>query len=82
MRSLKWKWAEIASTCYLLTKFKAITEELSKGSTLITASLPIYYELNDTLDNAKAKIGDFADVSNELSQAVAAAERKFAKYYK
>jgi len=76
------EWAEIASTCHLLTKFEAITEELSKGSTLITASLPISYELDDIMDNAQMKLGDFANLSDELSQAVAAAEKKFAKYYK
>jgi len=68
--------------CHLLTKFEAITEELSKGSTLITASLPIYYELDDVMHNAQMKLGDFANLSDELSQAVAAAEEEFAKYYK
>ncbi|EED14468.1 hypothetical protein TSTA_106780 [Talaromyces stipitatus ATCC 10500] len=66
----------------VLKPFWDHTNSVSKHCLSITESLPIYWSLNDILDNIKNNKGDFQEITKEIQNAVEGGIRKMDKFTK
>jgi len=76
------EWLILQQVAKVLKPFWEHTNAVSKSCPTIVESLPIYWSLDDLLDDVKNAEGDFADVNCEIQVAVEKAIRKLDKFTK
>lgn len=54
---------------------------VSRRKSQISLAIPIYYELNDMLEDAASAQGDFSGLSSDITSAISAGMKKYKKYY-
>jgi hypothetical protein len=64
-------WQHLEQIAQLLEKFEEFTNLVSTKGLSISLSIGIYYELQDLLDNATTRQGEFADLEEGIASAVA-----------
>jgi hypothetical protein len=74
-------WQQLEQIARVLEKFEEFTNLVSRKGLSISLSIGIYYELQDLLDNASTRQGEFADLDEEVAFAVAEGLQKYHKYY-
>lgn len=65
----------------VLSKFDEFTQLVSQRKSQISLAIPIYYELNDMLEDAASAQGDFSKLSSDITSAISAGMKKYKKYY-
>jgi hypothetical protein len=74
-----WIWLQQVES--VLAKFEEFTLIVSKQRPQISLAIPIYYELQDLLNDAVTMQGEFAELDTDIAQAVSAGMAKYKKYY-
>lgn len=65
----------------ILSKFDEFTQLVSRRKSQISLAIPIYYELNDILEDAASAQGDFSGLSSDIMSTISAGIKKYKKYY-
>ncbi|KAK9427491.1 hypothetical protein V1505DRAFT_288602, partial [Lipomyces doorenjongii] len=74
-------WEQLGQIARVLQKFDEFTNLVSTKGLSISLSIGVYYELQDLLDSASTRQGEFADLNDEIALAVALGLKKYHKYY-
>ena len=74
-------WLQLQQLEMILSKFDEFTQLVSRRQSQISLAIPIYYELNDMLEDAASAQGDFSGLSSDITSAISAGMKKYNKYY-
>lgn len=74
-------WLQLQQLEMILSKFDEFTQLVSRRKSQISLAIPIYYELNDMLEDAASAQGDFSGLSSDITSAISAGMKKYKKYY-
>jgi hAT family protein len=74
------EWSLLQQVAKVLKPFWDHTNSVSKSCPTIVESLPIYWSLDDLLDDVQKAEGDFEDVDTEIRDAVERGIRKMNKF--
>lgn len=74
-------WLQLQQLEMILSKFDEFTQLVSRRQSQISLAIPIYYELNDMLEDAASAQGDFSGLSSDITSAISAGMKKYKKYY-
>jgi hAT family protein len=74
-------WSQLQQLEMILSKFDEFTQLVSRRQSQISLAIPIYYELNDMLEDAASAQGDFSGLSSDITAAISAGMKKYKKYY-
>ncbi|KAK9427533.1 hypothetical protein V1505DRAFT_358692 [Lipomyces doorenjongii] len=72
-------WLLLRQIATVLAKFEKFTLTISKREPQISLAIPIYYELQDMLDDAASRQGEFSGLDLDIAQAVSAGLKKYNK---
>ncbi|KAK9426941.1 hypothetical protein V1505DRAFT_389239 [Lipomyces doorenjongii] len=65
-------WLLLQQIATVLAKFEEFTLTVSKREPQISLAIPMYYELQDMLDDAASRQGEFSGLDLDIAQAVSA----------
>lgn len=65
-------WLQLQQLEMILSKFDEFTQLVSRRKSQISLAIPIYYELNDMLEDAASAQGDFSGLSSDITSAISA----------
>ncbi|KAK9428118.1 hypothetical protein V1505DRAFT_231285, partial [Lipomyces doorenjongii] len=68
-------WLLLRQIATVLAKFEEFTLTVSKREPQISLAIPIYYELQDMLDDAASRQGEFSGLDLDIAQAVSAGQK-------
>lgn len=70
-------WLQLQQLEMILSKFDEFTQLVSRRQSHISLAIPIYYELNDMLEDAASAQGDFSGLSSDITSAISAGMKKY-----
>ena len=74
-------WARLDKIRRVLSQFNTLTLFVSSCQPSMSAAIPVYYQLHDLLDDVTEKKGNYADLDEDIMNAVRKDMTKYDKYY-